>query len=153
MQAPQLQPSPPTNRILYMRNAGLAQPHIQIINTLTSAPLYTVFAPKRARFSSDPHLAVTSSITNSTIATIYFHHVTDDIDLVIYGQDVALNRGPFSSSHEYQSRMPGGGKLKRENHDVLKGGDVRCTNGVGSLWVGRRRLRCKKVQKLNDLAP
>lgn len=77
-----------------------------------------------------------SSITSSTIATIYFHHVTDDIDLVIHGQDIALNSGTFSSSHEYQSTMPGGGKLKRENHDLLKGGDVRCTNERGEL-VGK----------------
>jgi len=136
MPAPQLQPPPPTNRILYMRNAGLAQPHIQIINTLPCAPLYTVIAPKRSRLSSDPHLAVKSSITSSTIATIYFHHVTDDIDLVIHGQDIPLNSCTFSSSQEYQSRMSAGGKLKRENHDVLKGGDVRCTNERGEL-VGR----------------
>ncbi|MCJ1278442.1 hypothetical protein MMC21_006259 [Puttea exsequens] len=144
---PPQQPYPPSpSPSLHVRNTGLPAPGIQILNPLTSLPLYTIFAPKRSHFSSDPHLLITSSITNTPIGSIRFHSILDDIDLCIHGKEVPFPCSTWSSSHEMVS-LVGGGSLKWKNHNVLKGGDLRCTDGSGQVVARFEAVRWGKVQK------
>ncbi len=48
---------------------------------------------------------------------------------MIHGQAVKFKESTWSSSNEFVSRVPGMGKLKWKNHDVMKGGDMRYGSG------------------------
>ena len=44
--------------------------------------------------------------------------------------------------------LVGGGSLKWKNHNVLKGGDLRCTDGSGQVVARFEAVRWGKVQKV-----
>ena len=80
--------------------------------------------------------------------TIRFHHLSDDIELQIHGHTVEFICRSFSSSHEFKSRVPGSPTLKWKDHDVLKGGDMRCTDQKGQVVARFEASRWKDVQKV-----
>ena len=80
------------------------------------------------------------------IASIRFHSMTDDVDLVIHGQSIKLKSSTWSSSHEMKSPL---GTLKWKNKDVFKGGDMKCADGTGEVVARFEVGKWAKVQKVS----
>ena len=142
-QPPLAQPVP-TSRCLNVKNGGLSRPQILITDSLTSMPLYTFTFPKRSHLSSEPHISVTGP-SGVPIATIHFHSLSDNIDLVIHGQAVAFGTNGLTSSHGMMSRVPGIGKLKWKNKT---GGEIKCTDEKGEVVARLETATWGKVKKV-----
>ena len=145
-QPPLPQPGP-TSRCLNVKNGGVSRPQILITDSLTSMPLYTFTFPKRSHLSSEPHIAVTGP-SGAPIATIRFHSMSDDIDLVIHGHATSLKTNGLTSSHGMVSRVPGVGKLKWKNQ---KGGEIRCTDEKGEAVARLEVATWGKVKKVCEI--
>lgn len=76
--------------------------------------------------------------------------MSDDIDLVIHGQNIGFKTNGFSSSHVMSSKMPGVGKLKWKSKDVLKGGEMKCSDGGGEMVARFEAGKWGKVQKVSE---
>ena len=87
-------------------------------------------------------------MTNHTIATVRFHSMTEDIDLVIHGQKIDFKGDTWGMSESHELRSPMLGKLKWKNHDAMKGGDIRCTDKGGQTVARLEAKTWKKVQKV-----
>ena len=139
------------NRQLTVKNGGLAQPQIFVMDPTTSMPLYTITNPKRETFGSPPPMTI-NGCNGAPIGSIRIHSTrTVDIDLVLHGQAIKFKGGTFSSSREMASNMPGVGKLKWKNDNVLKGGDIKCTAGNGEVLARLEAGKWGKVQKVSRL--
>ncbi|KAL6721288.1 hypothetical protein ACLMJK_000390 [Lecanora helva] len=150
-QPPTPQPTHPpyATSTLHIQNSGLQISQILITHSRLPHPLYTIHAPKRSHFSSEPHLLIHSS-NNTPTSSIRFHSsgLTENIDLVIHGQALLLKASTWStSSYELQSRVPGIGKLKWKNKDVLKGGDLKCVDESGNVMARFEASKWAEVQK------
>ncbi|KAL8793417.1 MAG: hypothetical protein Q9195_004003 [Heterodermia aff. obscurata] len=126
---PPLPPPVPTSRCLNVKNGGLSRPQILITDSLTSMPLYTFTFPKRSHLSSEPHISVTGP-SGAPVATIHFHSMSNDIDLVIHGQAVAFKTNGITAGHGMVSHVPGVGKLKWKNK---RGGEIKCKDEKGEV--------------------
>jgi len=113
-------------RILHVYREGFTNRHILILDSDKRTPIYRIDANSGGLFSSKPHLRVHEAATNTEIATITFHSVSSDIDIVIRNRPILLSKpGVFKSAHEFQSPATGG-SFEWKSDGIFSGGDMIC---------------------------
>ena len=125
-----VRPSPPAGgrRILNIHYPGFNYRHMEIYDSNSDTPLYSVQSNSGSMFSAKPHIVVFNASTGVVIGSITFHSFSSAIDIQVHGKELPLKKASvFTSAYQFRSNASGG-RFAWKRDGVFSGGDLKCTN-------------------------